>query len=60
MQHADLATLRAVCAEPYSLWLDSAMAHDRLGRRSFWAAEPGVVLRSWGRRIEVERRWGRT
>ena len=60
MQHADLATLRAVCAEPYSLWLDSAMAHDRLGRRSLWAAEPDVVLRSWGRRIEVARRWGRT
>ncbi len=60
MHHPDLATLRTVCAEPYGFWLDSAMAHERLGRASFWGAEPVAVLRSWGRRAEVERRRGVT
>ena len=60
MQCVDLATLRAVCAEPYGFWLDSAMAGGKLGRRSFWGAEPTVVLRSWGRRVEVERVRGAT
>ena len=51
-----ISTLRAVCAEPYGVWLDSSMAGETLGTRSFWAAEPVAVLRSWGRRVEVERR----
>lgn len=51
-----ISTLRAVCAEPYGAWLDSSMAGGPLGTRSFWAAEPVAVLRSWGRRVEVERR----
>src|SRR3990172_5919186 len=60
VQDAQLATLRAVCAEPYGFWLDSALVDGRLGRRSFWGAEPDLILRSWGRRIEVERRRGAT
>ncbi|HET9476787.1 MAG TPA: hypothetical protein VFP63_04790, partial [Dehalococcoidia bacterium] len=55
-QQAALSTLREVCAEPYGTWLDSSMAGGTLGRRSFWAAEPVAVLRSWGRRVEVQRR----
>ncbi|MCH7485285.1 MAG: aminodeoxychorismate synthase component I [Chloroflexi bacterium] len=60
MQQPDLASLRAVCAEPYGFWLDSAMADRRIGRRSFWGAAPAVVLRSWGRCVEVERTRGGT
>ncbi len=60
MEQASLATLRAVCSEPYGFWLDSALVHGRLGRRSFWGAEPAVVLRSAGRRVEVERARGTT
>ena len=60
MQQPDLASLRAVCAEPYGFWLDSAMADGRLGLRSFWGAAPAVVLRSWGRCVEVERTRGGT
>jgi len=55
-----LADLRAICAEPYGFWLDSAMPHPHLGRRSFWGADPAVVLRSRGRAVEVERVRGRT
>ena len=58
MQPMDLAALRAVCAEPYGFWLDSALVDARLGRRSFWGIEPSLVLRSFGRRIEVERARG--
>ena len=50
-----ISTLRDVCAEPYGVWLDSSMANSALGARSFWAAGPVAVLRSWGRRVEVER-----
>ena len=60
MHNPDLASLRAVCAEPYGFWLDSAMAGGRLGRRSFWGAEPAAILRSWGRCIEIERTRGGT
>ena len=58
MQQPDLATIRDACAEPYGFWLDSAMAGGALGQRSFWGAEPAVVLRSWGRRVEIERMRG--
>lgn len=54
-QQAALTTLRDVCAEPYGVWLDSSMAGGPMGRHSFWAAQPVAVLRSWGRRLEVER-----
>ncbi len=54
-EQAGLSRLRAVCAEPYGVWLDSSMAGGTLGARSFWAAEPVAVLRSWGRRVQVER-----
>ncbi len=60
MQPMDLAFLRAICAEPYGFWLDSALVGGRLGRRSLWGAEPSLVLRSFGRRIEVERARGGT
>src|SRR3989304_3709512 len=60
MQPMPLAALRAVCAEPYGFWLDSALVDARLGRRSFWGIEPSLVLRSFGRRIEVERTQGTT
>ena len=58
MEEADLATLRAVCSQPYGFWLDSAMVDSHLGGRSFWGADPALVLRSWRRRVEVERRDG--
>jgi len=58
MEHADLALLRAVCSEPYGVWLDSALVDGRLGRHSFWAADPAAVLRAERGRIEVERRHG--
>ncbi len=60
MQQSDFANLRDACSEPYGFWLDSAMAGGALGRRSFWGAEPAVVLRSWGRCVEVERMRGGT
>ncbi len=60
MQQPDLANIRDACAESYGFWLDSAMAGGALGQRSFWGAEPAVVLRSWGRRVEVERTRGGT
>ncbi len=55
---ADLATLRAVCPEPYAFWLDSALVDNRWGQCSFWGVDPAVVLRSWRRRVELERRHG--
>ncbi|MDO8614859.1 MAG: aminodeoxychorismate synthase component I [Dehalococcoidia bacterium] len=58
MLQPQLATLRDVCAEPYGLWLDSAMLHPHFGRQSFWAADPMTVLRSWGGQVHVERRRG--
>ncbi|HWQ27949.1 MAG TPA: aminodeoxychorismate synthase component I [Dehalococcoidia bacterium] len=53
-------TLRAVCAEPYGFWLDSALPYRRLGTRSFWGADPAIILRSDCGRIEIERRHGPT
>jgi para-aminobenzoate synthetase component 1 len=53
---AAMSALRDLCAEPYGVWLDSSMAGGTLGTRSFWAAEPVAVLRSWGRQVQVERR----
>lgn len=55
-----LAHLRAICGEPYGFWLDSALVDSRLGRRSFWGTEPALVLRAWGRWIEIERCRGGT
>lgn len=49
-----LNTLRAVCAEPYGFWLDSALPDERSGTRSFWGADPAVILRSDRSGIEVE------
>ena len=60
MHNPDLASLRDACSEPYGFWLDSAMACGQLGQRSFWGAEPAVVLRSRGRCVEVERTSGGT
>ncbi len=60
MHSPDIANLRDACSEPYGFWLDSAMAGGTLGQRSFWGAEPAVVLRSWGRCVEVERMCGGT
>jgi len=54
----DLPALRSVCSRPYGFWLDSAAVDGRLGRQSFWGENPSVILRSWGRRIEVERPFG--
>jgi para-aminobenzoate synthetase component 1 len=55
----DLAHLRAVCAEPYGCWLDSATEHRDAGR-SFWAAEPSTVLTARGSTLTVERTRGGT
>src|SRR3990172_3496549 len=55
MQRTTLASLRAPCSQPYGFWLDSALVDGRLGSRSFWGREPSLVLRSWGRRGEIER-----
>ncbi len=60
MRNPDFASIRDACSEPYGFWLDSAMAGGTLGQRSFWGAEPAVVLRSWGRSVEIERRRGGT
>ena len=60
MQTPLLAHLRAICSRPYGFWLDSALAEGRRNRRSFWGEEPGLVLRSWGRRVEVQRCRGAT
>jgi para-aminobenzoate synthetase component 1 len=54
----DLSALRSVCSRPYGFWLDSAVADGNMGQRSFWGENPSVILRSWGRRIEVERPFG--
>ncbi len=55
VEGVDLAALRDICSQPYGFWLDSALTGGRLGRRSFWGADPDLVLRSWGTRIEIER-----
>ena len=55
MEGIDLAALRDICSQPYGFWLDSALTGGRLGQRSFWGADPDLVLRSWGERIEIER-----
>ncbi|HEY4684928.1 MAG TPA: aminodeoxychorismate synthase component I [Dehalococcoidia bacterium] len=60
MQTPQLADLRAVCSQPYGFWLDSALVDARQGRRSFWGEEPSLVLRSWGRDVEVQRCRGGT
>jgi para-aminobenzoate synthetase component 1 len=60
VEPTDLATLRAVCTQPYSFWLDSAMTGGRLGSRSLWGADPTAVFRCWGRRVEVEHHNGVT
>lgn len=60
MAPTDFDTLRAVCAQPYSFWLDSAMAGGRLGSRSFWGTDPTAVFRCWERRVEVEHHHGVT
>jgi len=60
MSTPSIAGLRSICAEPYGLWLDSALWHPELGATSFWAAEPVAVLRSWGGQVEVERIRGAT
>jgi para-aminobenzoate synthetase component 1 len=49
-----------VCAEPYGFWLDSAVDDPRMARVSYWGAEPAVVLRSRGRRVTIDRRYGAT
>ena len=53
-----LGALRRICGQPYAFWLDSALADERLGRTSFWGAEPFLILRSWGRSIELWTRGG--
>ncbi len=55
MRNPQLPDLRAVCSQPYGFWLDSALVDGRQGRRSFWGEAPELILRSWGRRVEVER-----
>jgi para-aminobenzoate synthetase component 1 len=55
-----LSTLRGVCAEPYGFWLDSALPGERLGARSFWGADPAIVLRGARGRIHIEPRHGVT
>ena len=53
-----LTDLHRVCEEPYGFWLDSALADDRLGRASFWGADPFLILRSYGTAIELWTRGG--
>lgn len=48
-----LSTLRRVCEEEYGFWLDSALADGRLGRTSYWGADPFLILRSKGTAIEL-------
>ncbi|MCH8813748.1 MAG: aminodeoxychorismate synthase component I [Chloroflexi bacterium] len=56
----DISALRSICSRPYGFWLDSAVVDGRMGQRSFWGENPSVILRSWGRRIEVERPFGKS
>ena len=59
-QTPDLASLRAICAEPYGCWIDSATAHQDVGGRSFWAAEPLAILSVRGDSIAIGRTRGGT
>ena len=59
MTAPDLPALRSICSRPYGFWLDSAVVDGKMGQRSFWGENPSVILRSWRRRIEVERPGGR-
>ena len=54
----DISDLRRACEQPYGFWLDSALADDSLGRASYFGAEPGLILRSWGATVEVWTRGG--
>jgi len=39
--------------KPHSFFLDSGLKVNRLGRYSFIGSDPFLVLKSWGKRIEV-------
>ncbi|GFP22177.1 para-aminobenzoate synthetase component I, partial [Candidatus Hakubella thermalkaliphila] len=41
--------------QPHSFWLDSGMDAQKLGRFSFMGANPFLVMRSKGERIEILR-----
>ncbi|MBI3953584.1 MAG: anthranilate synthase component I family protein, partial [Chloroflexi bacterium] len=45
---------------PYPALLDSALLDGKLGRYSYLTADPFLVIRSKGRRVEVERTGGTT
>jgi para-aminobenzoate synthetase component 1 len=47
-----LRGLRRICEEPYGFWLDSALAGP-LATSSFAGAEPFLILRSWGRQVDL-------
>jgi para-aminobenzoate synthetase component 1 len=47
-----LRGLRRICEEPYGFWLDSALAGP-LAASSFAGAEPFLILRSWGRQVDL-------
>jgi aminodeoxychorismate synthase component I len=55
IQHlAPLAALEALRVRPFPWLLDSALRSARLGRFSFAGADPYAVLRTRGRRLELE------
>lgn len=51
-----VALAHGLRAESCPWWLDSALADPRLGRFSFIGADPALVLRVRGRRVEVQSR----
>ena len=49
-----LCLVERLHAAPGFWWLDSALPDERLGRYSFAGADPYLVLRAWGRDVEVD------
>jgi anthranilate synthase component 1 len=49
-----LAAFERLRARPYAWLLDSALRSPRLGRFSFAGADPWLVLRGRGGRVEIE------
>jgi para-aminobenzoate synthetase component 1 len=49
-----LADAARLCPRPLGWWLDSALEGSRLGRFSFLGADPWLVVRAWGSRVEIE------
>jgi para-aminobenzoate synthetase component 1 len=50
-----VSVIRENCSRPHSFWLDSSLVDGRLGRRSIFGSDPGLILSSRGRHVLIQR-----